>query len=855
MAPRDRLALPVDDHIAEILAHLSRAPNLVLLAPPGSGKTTRVPPALVASGTLGDDACLVLEPRRVAARAAARRVAEETGAELGGAVGYQVRFDRRGGRGTRLWYVTEGILTARLQGDPFLEGVGAVVLDEFHERSLELDLALALLREVQREVRPDLRIVVMSATLDPGPVAAYLAAEVVQCGGHPHPVEIRHQQRTDPAPLPRRAAAAVREVWLLRPGGAGDVLVFLPGVGDIQRTRQALAPWATERGVALLPLHGSLPPAAQDQVLRPGDGPRVVLATNVAESSVTVSGVNTVVDGGLAKVLRSDPGSGVDRLELERISRANADQRAGRAGRTGPGLALRLWTRHDEQGMRLRQTPEIHRLDLAASLLQVLGWGHPDPATFPWFETPPPRNMEAARELLLLLGAVDPAGRLTANGEQLRRLPLHPRLGRLVLYAATRGLAPQGALVAALLSEGEVLATADPKPVGEHAASDLLLRLERLETLTGRRCSDLDLQRQGLLPGAARAVLRAAEQIKRLVPPSPTPAPEPRDEQEVLLQAVLRAYPDRVGRRVAPGVVQLVGGRRARLEPGCTVRDTEFLVAARLRGGQRGAFSADRVEWASAIDPAWLGELGELEHAADDFLDTARGRVVLREVTAYRGLPLTEREQPSPPERAAPILIAHVLEAPETRLALSPEARTLVARCRFLGAHLPHLGLPEWHRDDWERALQAPAWAAAPSLERLRKTDLLPHLQGLLTWKQRAALDADAPARVQVPSGNHLKVDYAPTEQGRPPVLAVKIQELFGCREGPRVASGRVALLLHLLGPHGRPLQVTEDLASFWQSAYPEVRKEMRGRYPKHRWPEDPTAAEPSRSSISHRRR
>ena len=284
------------------------------------------------------------------------------------------------------------------------------------------------------------------------------------------------------------------------------------------------------------------------------------------------------------------------------------------------------------------------------------------------------------------------------------------------------------------------------------------------------------------------------------------------------------------------------------------MRDIEFLVAVRLRGGQRGAFSADRVEWASAIDPAWLGELAALEHTTSDHLDLERGRVVRREITAYRGLPLTERERPSPPERAAPILIAHVLEAPETRLALSPEARTLVARCRFLGAHLSHLGLPEWNRDDWERALLAPAWAAAPSLERLRRTDLLPHLQELLTWKQRAALDADAPARVHVASGNHLRIDYTPTEQGRPPVLAVKIQELFGCREGPRVAGGRVPLLLHLLGPHGRPLQVTEDLASFWQSAYPEVRKELRGRYPKHRWPEDPLAAEPSRSSVTRRR-
>ncbi|HSH69671.1 MAG TPA: ATP-dependent helicase C-terminal domain-containing protein, partial [Deferrisomatales bacterium] len=555
------------------------------------------------------------------------------------------------------------------------------------------------------------------------------------------------------------------------------------------------------------------------------------------------------------RALRWDPGSGVDRLELERISLASAAQRAGRAGRTGPGLALRLWTRHDEQGLRPRQPPEIHRLDLAGTLLQVLGWGHPDPATFPWFEAPTPRNLASAMELLQLLGAVDTAGRLTPDGERLRRLPLHPRLGRLVLYAAERGLAHQGALLAALLSEGDVLGHADRSPQrGEPAVSDLLLRLEHLEAVAEDSPSDATLHRHGLEPGATRSVLRAAAQIERQVTAAATSTSPLENPGPFLLQAVLRAYPDRVARRLEPGVVQLVGGRRARLEPGCAVREAGFLVAARLRGGQRGAFSADRVEWASAIDPVWLEELQDLERTTSDHLDLQRGRVVRRELTTYRGLPITSRELPPPREQAAALLIAHLLADFPNRLALSAEARTLVARCRFLGPHLPRLNLPGWDRDDWEHALQAPALAAAPSLEHLFKTNLLPHLEAALTWEQRAALERDAPARVRVASGNHLRVDYAPTEQGRPPVLAVKIQELFGCREGPRVAAGRVPLLLHLLGPHGRPIQVTDDLMSFWQRGYPEVRKELRGRYPRHRWPEDPLTAEPSRSSVTRRR-
>ncbi|MHB8767094.1 MAG: DEAD/DEAH box helicase, partial [Deferrisomatales bacterium] len=465
-----------------ILGALARTGAAVVLAPPGAGKTTRVPPMLLAAGLLGRDQCVVLEPRRVAARAAARRVAEELGGPVGGAVGYQVRFDRVASAATRILYVTEGILTARLQADPFLDGVAAVVLDEFHERSLEADLALAFLREVRQGARPDLHVVVMSATLDPGPVAAYLGAEVVEVAGRAHPVAVTYLDRPDPAPLAERARAGVQQAWARRPGGAGDLLCFLPGAGEIRAVARALEPWARDLGVGLVPLHGDLPGPAQDQALRRGAKPRVVLATNVAESSVTAEGVTAVVDTGVARVLRHDPGLGLDRLELEAVSRASADQRAGRAGREGPGVALRLWTRHDEVGRPARLEPEVLRADLSHAVLEVLGWGA-DPRAFPWLEPPPPGRLDAALDLLARLGAVNRAGRLTPEGEALRRLPLPPRLGRLVLEAARAGLARPGARLAALAAERDLLMTGRAfGPAGEvpTGPSDLLHRLELL---------------------------------------------------------------------------------------------------------------------------------------------------------------------------------------------------------------------------------------------------------------------------------------------------------------------------------------------------------------------------------------
>ncbi|MEA2692248.1 MAG: ATP-dependent helicase HrpB, partial [Acidobacteriota bacterium] len=451
-----REPLPIDEALPRLLAAFETGNAAVLVAPTGAGKTTRVPPALLASRLGGGGRIVMLEPRRVAARAAARRMVEEGGEEgwrLGEEVGYQVRFERRAGPATRILVVTEGILVQMLQADPFLTGVGAVIFDEVHERSLAADLALAMARRVQREARPDLKLLAMSATLDPGPLAAFLGGPVIESRGRQYPVELLHLERPGGRPDERPLAAIVAAgVERMLGATAGDVLVFLPGVGEIERAREALASLAAARGLAVLPLYGDLPPERQDEVLRRGSRRKVVLATNVAETSITIDGVGAVVDSGLVRRLRYDPSTGLDRLELGRISRASADQRAGRAGRQGPGVCLRLWAAWEEASLPERETPEISRVDLAAPALQLLAWGESDLASFGWFEPPDPAALAAAQLLLARLGAVDASG-VTALGQALARLPVHPRLGRLLIAGRARGWTREAALLAALLAE------------------------------------------------------------------------------------------------------------------------------------------------------------------------------------------------------------------------------------------------------------------------------------------------------------------------------------------------------------------------------------------------------------------
>jgi ATP-dependent helicase HrpB len=890
--------LPIDPVLPEVAAALRGAGAVVLRAPTGAGKTTRVPPAVAAllDATAGEHRQVVmLEPRRIAARAAARRMAAEHGWTLGGEVGYQVRFDRRAGAGTRILVVTEGILLQRLQADPFLDGVGAVLFDELHERSLEADLALAMARRVQREVRPDLKLAAMSATLDPAPLVAFLGGcPAIESEGFLHPVVV---EWLDPADRRLRAvdatpgAARPSDIAQLAAYGvrrmlgevAGDVLCFLPGVGEIRRVAEALAPLAGG-GLLLAPLYGDLPPAEQDAVLSPADRRRVVLATNVAETSVTIEGIEAVVDSGWARVLRFDPASGLDRLELARISRASAAQRTGRAGRLGPGRCLRLWSEHEHRGLPERETPEIVRVDLAGAALQLLAWGERDLAAFPWFEAPEPAALAAAEQLLRRLGAVGSQG-VTELGRAMAALPAHPRLARLLAEGRRLGHPHEAALAAALLAERFPLRRGRGEGPARHSRSDLLDAAEAVERFaTGGAWT------AGLNPAAARFVLRARDQLEALVrglPGAPNGGPPPRgaagsrrrraaaetaaegaesdadrrgapsappDPEEAVLRAVLAAFPDRVCRRRQPGSPRavMVGGRGVELADASAVRDAEQFVAVELsdrRGGAPGAGGAggEALVWiASAVEPAWLPE-ERLETTTEVGFDPARRRAVAHRRTRYEDLVLAEDEVPVTVELAPAAERALAAAAAADLAAALPldeePAASFLARLRSLAEWRPELGLPRF--DDAELAALLPALVRGRrSFDELRRAPLADVLRGMLDHHQLAALEREAPERLEVPSGSRVRLAYEP---GRPPVLAVRIQEMFGARETPAVAGGRVPVLLHLLAPNLRPQQVTDDLASFWRNTYPQVRKELAGRYPKHAWPADPLAASPQR--------
>ncbi|HSK81079.1 MAG TPA: DEAD/DEAH box helicase, partial [Thermoanaerobaculia bacterium] len=538
--------LPIDDVLPALLAALSAHPAAVLIAPTGAGKTTRVPPALLAAGVGDGKRIVMLEPRRIAARAAARRMAEEGGWALGREVGYQVRFERKAGPDTKILVVTEGILVTLLQADPFLEDVGVVVFDELHERNLQTDLSLAMARRVQREVRPDLKLLAMSATLDPGPVAAFLGdCPTIESRGRLHPVDVLYLERPDDRPLPGQIAAGVRRVLAATPG---DVLAFLPGVGEIQRSAEALSGLAAEQDLAVLPLYGDLPAERQDEVLRPLSRRKVVLATNVAETSITIDGVTAVVDSGLVRRLRFDPATGLDRLELGRVSRASADQRAGRAGRQAPGVCLRLWPAWEHAALPERETPEIARVDLTGPALQLLSWGERDLAAFGWFEAPDPAALESAARLLAQLGATDSHG-VTALGRTLARLPVHPRIGRLLAEGHRLGHGREAALLAALLAERDPFPRA-PRREGplRSSRSDLLDRLDALKSFERRDFAD----ETRLNPGAARFVLRARDQLAEIARRELGGSGAGADREDALLRALLAAYPDRLARRREP---------------------------------------------------------------------------------------------------------------------------------------------------------------------------------------------------------------------------------------------------------------------------------------------------------------
>ncbi len=829
------LPLPIDDLLPQLTECLRTSPTLIVQAPPGAGKTTRIPPALLDRGLVGKGQVLVLQPRRVAARTTARRMAEERRTPLGGEIGYQIRFERRVSSQTRIVVMTEGVLLRRLLDDPFLENVDAVILDEFHERHLDSDLALAMVRRVQQTVRPDLKLIAMSATLQTESLQSYLGGCPVLTGNvRPFPVEVEYLPASDNRPLPEQAVSGVLHVL---PRTAGDVLVFVPGYGEIQRTIALLQVDGALSDCVILPLYGELAVEQQDRVFAPAAGRKIVVATNVAETSITIPGITAVVDTGWARTMQFEAAQGLNRLELRPISRASAEQRAGRAGRTGPGRCLRLWTEASHRARPNAETPEIHRTDLSGALLSLRVWGENDLETFPWFDRPSAAAIEHADFLLRALDAVDDRG-VTDLGFQMSRWPTAPRLARLILAAEENGCLPAGCLAAALLAERDPFATGRRTTARHVSASDLADRVAAMWEY--QRNGRLETDSGTLHPGGAQTVLQAARQYERIAGKETAAATMPANWTDALGRAVLAAFPDRLARRREPrsrrGV--MVGNCGVRLAESSAVADHELFVCLDVDASGDEAL----VRSASAVDPAWLTG-GHKTTRIDLEFDAVSERIQARHRTLWSDLVL--QEHPAALDRDTDVTTALAAAAVANWPRVFPPddiaVPQFVARAQCLREWLPDAGFPTW-TDAELQALLPQVAAGCRSFRELRAAPWAMFLRQSLTPAQQSLLDREAPERLTVPSGSRITLDYA---AGRAPILAVRIQEIFGWKATPRIAAGRIPVLLHLLAPNHRPQQITDDLASFWTTAYQQVRGELRRRYPKHAWPEDPWTAQP----------
>ena len=830
--------LPIDDVLPELQAALAENDTVILEAPPGAGKTTRVPLALRDADWLAGRKIRLLEPRRLATRAAAEFMAGTLGEQPGGRIGYRMRLDSRIGRQTRIEVITEGILTRLLQADPSLADTGLLIFDEFHERSLDADLGLALAlqaRELFREDSP-LKILIMSATLDGTRLTQALPdAAIVRAEGRQHPVTIHYD-----APWRPGEDTGARMITTLRrvlDETDGSILAFLPGEAEIRRVVEALEPvLAARTDTMLAPLYGRLDPAVQRRAIAPPDpGHRkLVLATDIAETSLTIEGVTVVVDGGLARKPRFDPATGMTRLETRRLSRAASIQRAGRAGRLGPGIAWRLWSETQQDQLVPHDEPEIRQADLAPLALQLLHWGVDDPAELTWIDPPPAGAWQQALDLLQRLDAAEATDhglRLTPHGQAMAELPVHPRLAHLLRVGQRLGLTTLATELASLLGERD--------PFREDGA-DIAPRLERLRR--ERR-------------GPAARLREQQRRLQRLLDGEPeTPVPDP-DHPRWIGLLVASAFPERIARRRGDSdtVYQLSGARAAALAEDDPLRGEPWLAVA--HAGNRQGRATDRIFLAAPFDPELLEEhlptlvtreaIAHWDAAADRFIAERQRRVGQIVITRepLDDLPATARRT-----ALVEFLQRHGLE----RLPWTDELRQWQARVLLLRELEPEAGWPDVSDPALRDSLDEWLGPALESVHRgadLTRLDLRRHLLQFLPWPLPQRLDELAPERLRVPSGARHRIDYLSS----PPVLAVKLQEMFGCTETPRIAGGRVPLQVHLLSPARRPLAVTQDLASFWRDVYPQVKKEMKGRYPKHPWPDDPLTASPT-SGTRHRR-
>jgi ATP-dependent helicase HrpB len=820
--------LPIDAVLPDLTAALHRCGVAVLVAPPGAGKTTRVPLVLAAESWARGKKILVIEPRRIAARAAAARMAATLRESVGAGVGYRVRFDSKVSGQTRIEVVTGGVFTRHVLEEPALDGVAAVLFDEFHERSLDADLGLALTRDLQQGLREDLKIIVMSATLDGRRLAQLLGdAPVIESAGHAFPVETRYLGRDARVPIERLVAQAVARA-LNR--DFGSILVFLPGAAEIRRTENLLRERLSDPSIDVVALHGMLDAQDQDRAIAPARAPRrkIVLATSIAETSLTIDGVRIVIDCGLARVPRYEPDVGLTRLETVRVSRASADQRRGRAGRTEPGVCYRLWEEAQTASLEAANRPEILVADLGGFMLDLAYWGVSDPAALAFVDPPPAAALSEARALLTELGAIDSEGRITPAGRDLRQLPLPPRLARMVLQGARMGEAELAARIALVLSE--------PGLGGRDV--DLGLRIDGLRTDRSARARD------------ARAVAKRWAAIARgTCPPTGVEHKSPPaagGNRGLSIGALLAlAYPDRIAKsRGADGAFLLANGRGARLDPACALAQEQFLAVAEISGIPAQA----RITLAASLTLAEIETLfiERIESRDEAIFDEPSASLRARRLRSLGALLLAEQPMPvAANDGSARALAEGVARGGVERLPWTKALRQWRDRVGFLRRTLGE----EWpDLSDAALAADAGEWLSTAfsgktALAQLSSDELAHALHGLLPWGLRSRLDLEAPAHFTAPSGSSVTIDYG-ADLG--PKIAIRVQELFGLDRHPAVAAGRVPLVLDLLSPAHRPVQVTRDLPRFWRGSYAAVKAEMKGRYPRHPWPDNPLAAPPT---------
>lgn len=837
---------PIDDILPELTEAIRKHPAVILQAPPASGKTTRVPLALLDILEPGQGRILMLEPRRIAAVSAARWMAKTMGEEIGQTLGYSIRFDSRVSKNTRIEVMTEGILTRRMQANPELQGVAMVIFDEFHERSLQTDLALALCLDIRRALREDLKILVMSATLDSGPVAKLLGgAPVITAQGKSYPVEERYCGDAPDQSVTSRMADVIQRAFRET---SGDILAFLPGAGEIRAVSDALSENFKDRVAGDLSIHslyGDLPFDEQERAILPSNRRKIVLATNIAETSLTIEGVRVVIDGGLSRRLQYDPATGMNRLVTVTVSQAAARQRAGRAGRLGPGVCYRLYSSHTFSSLIPFAPPEIAISDLSELVLSLAAWGVKDPAQLSWLDLPPAAAWRSAQELLTNLGALDAKGSLTSAGEAMARLPLHPRLSRLLLKAAEHRSLLIGADLAALLSERDIIRH---RSAAAHPAVGLDIS-ERLGILRQWR---QDKKQSGTADGSAlRAVDATSHQLRRLMN-------QARDASEeatagMIPRLLLSAYPDRIAKRREDDGDRYVlrSGRGMRLSAKAIAAASPYVIAVVVDKGEK---SEGTVHLAEPLTENMIRDEsgGEIEIQRRLDWNKQEGRMIATLEERIGAIRLSVSQVSASEDEIASVL-CEAIRSGTVKINFNREALQFQARVHLMRATFPE--------EDWPDLSEAtllsspenwllPWLSGIRSEKQLAALNIMPALQAKLSWRQGQLLNERAPSAIAVPSGHNIPLDYI---SGEIPVLAVKLQEMFGLADTPTIAGGRIKLLLHLLSPARRPVQITQDLRQFWNTGYPQVKKELKGRYPKHPWPDDPWNAAPTRKTKRRR--